>query len=308
MKCIIPKYSGFCFDVAETVKAAYSYTDGSTYMYGEIVNNPGIVNDLQSKGLKLVYDLDSIPQKDDLKVLIRAHGVPEATINDIARRGYKVIDMTCPKVKKVQMLAANASERGLDIILVGSPPDHPEVVGILGWAKTKIILVQNSDEAKAIIPNTVFTAKGVCLLAQTTHNREEYEEIKEYCATIIPNIEFHDTVCDATEKRQGEIRHLVKSCDGVIVVGGRMSSNVSKLYEIASEYCTNVQHVESAKELDLTKLNGVSRLIVVGGASTPGTSIDEIVLAVKDYCVVRKYPFDVQYLRDKISSADIEEL
>jgi len=305
MRCVIPKYSGFCFDVGATVKAAYSYTDGSTYMYGEIVNNPAIINDLQSKGLKLIHNLDDMPKKDGLKVLIRAHGVPEAVINDIIRRGYKVIDKTCPNVKRVQNIVAKASGRGLDVIIAGTP-NHPEVIGILGWSKTKTIIIQDLEQAKAIIPNTIFTPNGVCMVAQTTHNRKEYEEIKEYCATVIPNIEFHDTVCDATEKRQGEVRRLAKSCDGVIVAGGRISSNVTKLYEIASEYCRNVQHVESAKEVDLLKLDGVNSLMVVGGASTPDSSVDEIVAAVKKFCSVRNIPFEAEYLRDKAGSDNNE--
>jgi 4-hydroxy-3-methylbut-2-enyl diphosphate reductase len=290
MKCIVPKYSGFCFDVSVAVKAAYEHTDGATYMYGEVVNNPVVVNDLQSKGLTLVHDLDSIPKKPGLKVLVRAHGVPESTVKEIARRGYKLIDKTCPRVKRVHNIAINASDRGMDVILVGTP-NHPEINGILGWVKSNIILIQDLEQAKTIIPNTAFSKKGVCMVSQTTHNKKKYEEIYEYCAKIIPNIEFHDTVCDATSKRQSEIRYLATISDGFIVVGGKISSNVSKLYEIASEYCHNIQLAETVKDVDLTKLSSVETLVITGGASTPEISVNEIVAAVKNYCGARKIPF-----------------
>ncbi|MDR1539371.1 MAG: 4-hydroxy-3-methylbut-2-enyl diphosphate reductase [Clostridiales bacterium] len=291
MRCIVPKYSGFCFDVSVAVKTAYENTYGDTYMYGEVVNNPVVVKDLESKGLTLVHDLDSIPKKAGVKVLVRAHGVPESTVKEIARRGYKLIDKTCPRVKRVHNTVINASNRGMDVILVGTP-GHPEINGVLGWAKTKVVLIQDLEQAKAVIPSTIFTGKGVSMVAQTTHNKKKYEEIYAYCSSLIPNIEFHDTICDATAKRQSEIRYLARLSDGFIVVGGKASSNVSKLYEIASEHCKNIQQVETVKDVDLTRLSAVETLIVAGGASTPDVSVNEIVYAVKNYCASYKIPFE----------------
>lgn len=282
MKCIIPKYSGFCFGVSLAVDAAYENLDGHTYMLGEVVHNPSVVKDLQSKGLKLVNSIEEITETD-VNVLIRAHGVSEKVINELHKRGLGVIDKTCPKVKKVHDIVVDASRRGLDIIVVGTP-NHPEIVGTIGWSSTKTVLVYNLEDAKKIIPNTDFSRKGVCMVAQTTYNKRIYEEIYTYCSKIIPNIEFHNTICNATANRQYEIRELAKKSDAILVIGGKTSSNVTKLYEIASEYCHNTQHVETAEQIDVDKLANVDTLVIASGASTPEDSIQKAIQVVKGYC------------------------
>lgn len=282
MKCIIPKHSGFCFGVSLAVNAAYENLNEHTYMLGEVVHNPSVINDLQLKGLKLINSIDEISQKD-ASILIRAHGVPENVISELGQRNLGIIDKTCPKVKKVHDIVADASERGLDIIVVGTP-NHPEIVGTIGWSRTKTVLLHDISDAKRIIPDTKFSENGVCMVAQTTHNEKVYQEIYNYCTEFIPNIEFHNTICNATANRQNEIRELAKTCGAVIVVGGKTSSNVTKLYEIASEYCSNTQHVEAAAEIDVDRLKGVSTLVISTGASTPDDSIQSAIQVLQNYC------------------------
>lgn len=282
MKCIIPKHSGFCFGVSLAVNAAYENLNEHTYMLGEVVHNPSVINDLQSKGLKLVNSIDEISQKD-ANILIRAHGVPENVISELEQRDLGIIDKTCPKVKKVHDIVADDSKRGLDIIVVGTP-NHPEIVGTIGWGRTKTVLLHDINDAKRIIPDTKFSDNGVCMVVQTTHNEKVYKEIYNYCTEFVPNIEFHNTICNETSNRQNEIRELAKTCDAVIVVGGKTSSNVTKLYEIASEYCTNTQHVEAAIEIDVVRLKGVDTLVISTGASTPDDSIQSAIQVVQNYC------------------------
>ena len=283
MKYIIPQYSGFCFGVSLAVNAAYAYTDGSAFMYGEVVHNPTVVNDLQNKGLHLIHHLDEIQGVDRAKVLIRAHGVSKATVEAISSHGIEVIDKTCPRVKKIHHIVENASMRGLDAIIVGTPK-HPEVKGIIGWVQTKSVLLHTLEDAKRIIPHTNFSSCGVCMVSQTTHNQKKYEEIYAYCSSIIPNIEFHNTICNATANRQNEVRRLAHLVDGFIIVGGKTSSNVTKLYEIALETCSQTQHIETARELDLSKISGVNLLAIVGGASTPESSVRDVIERIWAYC------------------------
>lgn len=282
MKCIIPKYSGFCSGVSLAVRAAYENLDGRTFMLGEVVNNPSVVRDLTEKGLKLVHSTEEITQ-ENANVLIRAHGVPEKTLRQLSEKNLGIIDKTCPKVKHVHDIVAKASARGLDIIIVGTP-NHPEIIGTVGWSKTKTILLYNLEDAKKILPGTRFSEKGVCMVAQTTHNEKAYHEIYDYCTGLIPNIEFHNTICSATANRQNEIRELAKTCDTVLVVGGKTSSNVTKLYEIASEYCANTQHVETAADIDVSRLKGMESVVVSTGASTPDASIEDTIKMLQSYC------------------------
>ena len=263
-------------------------------MFGEVVHNPIVVKDLQKKGLLLVKDIGRIPDGDHVKVLVRAHGVSASTVTALSNRGFEIIDKTCPKVKEIHDIVAEASSRGLDMIVVGAP-DHPEIEGIVGWAKTKTVILHDIEEAKRIIPNEKFSENGVCMVSQTTHNKHKYEEIHEFCSSIIPNIEFHSTVCATTSNRQNEVRKLAEVADGFIIVGGKTSSNVMKLYEIASEYCEKTQHIESAEEIDFSKLTGVNTLVVTGGASTPDSSVDETIDAVRAYCTSRLISFEKAY-------------
>lgn len=282
MKCFIPKYSGFCFGVSLAVQAAYENINNHTYILGDIVHNPSVISDLKLKGLWFVDSIEDISE-ENAKVLIRAHGVPKKTIMELYQRGFEIIDKTCPRVKNVHEIVSDASNRGFDIIVVGTP-NHSEVIGIMGWSKTRTVLLHDMDDAKRIIPNTRFSEKGVCMVAQTTHNKKKYEEIYRYCASFIPNIEFNETICGSTADRQSEMRKLASKCDAVIVVGGKASSNVTKLHEIAAEYCSNTQHVETAAEIDIGALKGVENLVISSGASTPDNSIQEVIRLVSHYC------------------------
>jgi len=294
MTCYIPKHSGFCFGVDLAVKAAYENLNNYTYMYGEVVHNPSVIIDLKNKGLGLIESLDEVSQKKVDNVLIRAHGVPENIIIEARDKGLGVIDKTCPRVKKVHDIVANASNRGLDVIIVGTPK-HPEVVGIEGWVHTQTIVLRDVDDAERIIPKSTFPSVGVCLVAQTTHNKAKYEDVYAYCKSILPNIdiEFHDTICDATAVRQGEIRNLATTVDSVIVIGGKTSSNVTKLYEIASEYNNKAYHVESSVELDMSQLFDVSTILIASGASTPENSIAEVIEHLRQFCNGKNEEFEL---------------
>ncbi|MDR2712888.1 MAG: 4-hydroxy-3-methylbut-2-enyl diphosphate reductase [Clostridiales bacterium] len=284
MKCYIPKYSGFCFGVALAVEAAYDHIGNSTFMFGEVVHNPAVISDLAGKGLGLINSLDEIPKGEKANVLIRAHGVSADTINEIQNRSLGIIDKTCPRVKKVHDIVADASGRGLDIVIVGTP-NHPEVLGIAGWAGTRTVVVRDANDAEKIIPDRLFPNKGICLVAQTTQNEKKYEEVYRYCSGIFPYIEFNDTICDAAAVRQEEIRQLAKIVDCVIVIGGKASSNVTRLFEIASEYNSNTQHIESFAELDMTKIIDVKACLIASGTSTPEKSISQVVDHLKLFCL-----------------------
>jgi len=299
MKCYIPEHSGFCIGVALAVEAAYENINKSTYMFGEVVHNPSVISDLKNKGLKLVDSLDEIPEKCEASILIRAHGVSENIISEAKENGYIIIDKTCPRVKRVHDIAVDASSRGLDIIIVGTP-NHPEVSGIVGWARTQTIVLRDVDDAKKTVPNTRFSEKGVCMVAQTTYNKAKYKEVYEYCSGVLSYVEFNDTICDATAIRQEEIRRLATMVDSVIVVGGKASSNVTKLYEIASEYNNNTHHIESAIELYTADFTQIDTVLIASGASTPEDSIREIIEYFRSFCLKNNREFEVVELKQCI--------
>ncbi|HCC07217.1 MAG TPA: 4-hydroxy-3-methylbut-2-enyl diphosphate reductase [Clostridiales bacterium] len=285
MKFYVSKYCGFCFGVSLAVKAAYDNLGGSKklLMYGDVVHNHVVIQDLESAGAKVIDDISEIDEYDSAKVLIRAHGVSRKEIFDLRRKNIEVIDKTCPKVKKVHDIVEAASEKGLDILIVGNS-NHPEIVGIVGWSSTKVVVIKDLEDAKDKIPATKFSENGVCIVVQTTFNSKNLEGIYEYCNQHIPNIEFHNTICNATANRQDEIRELAQKVEFVIIVGGKTSSNSIKLYEIASDYCNYTQHIETEDEIDFSIVDKVSSITLSSGSSTPDSSINATVAAIQEYC------------------------
>jgi 4-hydroxy-3-methylbut-2-enyl diphosphate reductase len=284
MNIIIPKHSGFCYGVRKAVNAAYALVrEGSGYMYGEVVHNPVVITDLQQKGLRLVHGPEEIPRDAaGAKILIRAHGVPASVLREINARGLTAVDMTCPHVKKIHAVVAYASARGLDVIVCGTP-GHPETEGTLSRVTTRAILIQDLEDARRLIPGVSFPSQGVCLVAQTTYNYQAYQEIHGFLANGCDNMPFlepHDTICHATAHRQKEIGELAKTACVCIIVGGKTSSNVTGLYEIAKEHCPRTQHIESAAQLDYELLDGAQSIVIAGGASTPKTSVQEVANAI----------------------------
>ena len=206
-----------------------------------------------------------------------------------------IIDNTCPRVQRVHELVRSASNRGMDIIIVGNA-NHPEVVGTIGWITTDVIVIKSIEEATHIIPQRTFSQNGVCMVAQTTYNKERYEEIYRYCLQFITNIEVHYTICDATLERQNEIRLLSQNADGVIIIGGKTSSNVNKLFTIASERCNYVQLIERSDEIDYTKIISLKKVIVASGASTPDWIIEEVINKLEEKCDEAKTDFSLTRL------------
>jgi 4-hydroxy-3-methylbut-2-enyl diphosphate reductase len=292
MKCFILKESGFCLGVKNAVDAAYDHADGNTYMYGEVVHNPAVIRELAEKGLPLINSLDEIVGKKKATVLIRAHGAAAAEITDINDRGFSVLDKTCPKVKKIHEIVTAASEKGMKIVVVGRPK-HPEVEGIVGWASGDALVVKDLNDAQIKIKREEIPAAGICVVSQTTYSREKYHEIYEYLEKETRVAEFHDTICSVTAKRQEEARELAKRVECFIVVGGKNSSNVTKLFETAAEYCSTAQHIETAEELDFSAWQGIGTVAVVGGTSTPEKSVYNVVKKIKDYSKQRSLPFEL---------------
>jgi 4-hydroxy-3-methylbut-2-enyl diphosphate reductase len=283
---VIPKHSGFCYGVKRSVQVAFALArEGNAYMYGEVVHNPTVIRTLQKNGLALIHDLSQLPADTPpgTKILLRAHGVPLNAAEEITARKFTTVDMTCPHVKKIHVLAARASARGMDVIVCGTP-NHPEVAGIVSRVTTQVLVVRDAEEARELFPAHSFSPQGVTLVAQTTHNHKNYSDVHAFLLNECPRIskiEAHDTVCEATVMRQNEIRTLAQQADVCIIVGGKNSSNVTKLYEIARECCVHAYHVESADGLDVIDfalLKDARNIMLAGGASTP----DEDVLAVRE--------------------------
>lgn len=291
MKCYISKYSGFCFGVSMAVKSAYENIGENLCILGDVVHNPVVITDLKNKGAKIINELNEISNSDK-KVLIRAHGVPKRVIDLLTKRNVEIIDKTCPKVKKVHEIVQDASARGLDVIIVGNPK-HPEIIGTSGWSHSDPIIIEDIEWAEKIIPQAKISSKGVCMVAQTTYNVKSYNEIYQYCSALMNKIEFHNTICNDTVDRQQEVRELAQKVDCVVIIGGKASSNSTKLYAIAREYCKNTQYIETESEINLSGIQNSSSIAICSGASTPQSSINATIESIKTYCKEHNMYFEL---------------
>ncbi|HAS92958.1 MAG TPA: bifunctional 4-hydroxy-3-methylbut-2-enyl diphosphate reductase/30S ribosomal protein S1 [Sedimentibacter sp.] len=272
MKIIVSEYNGFCGGVkAAVLKADKILTDEKKlYCYGEIIHNKDVVEKLKNKGMVIV---DDIPENKDAKFLIRSHGVGKNIYDRLEEKNIEVIDATCVKVKKIHKIVEEFKNKDYNIIIVGDE-NHPEVQGISGWCNYEAVIIKSPEELKNIIEPT----KKYCLVCQTTFNLNTFEEIlKTIEINNYSNIIVHNTICDATKKRQEACIALASKCDIMLIVGGKNSSNTKKLYELSKELCENTFLIQNYKEIPYNYIDKNSIVGVSAGASAPDWIIEEVI-------------------------------
>ena len=272
MKIIVSEYNGFCGGVkAAVLKADKILTDEKKlYCYGEIIHNKDVVEKLKNKGMVIV---DDIPENKDAKFLIRSHGVGKNIYDRLEEKNIEVIDATCVKVKKIHKIVEEFKNKDYNIIIVGDE-NHPEVQGISGWCNYEAVIIKSPEELKNIIEPT----KKYCLVCQTTINLNTFEEIlKTIEINNYSNIIVHNTICDATRKRQEACIALASKCDIMLIVGGKNSSNTKKLYELSKELCENTFLIQNYKEIPYNYIDKNSIVGVSAGASAPDWIIEEVI-------------------------------
>ncbi|MDR3090708.1 MAG: 4-hydroxy-3-methylbut-2-enyl diphosphate reductase [Clostridiales bacterium] len=280
MQCVIPEETGFCYGVRLAVAAAREHQP--CFLYGEIVNNPVIMGDLTAGGCKILHSPDELPEKCENPVVIRAHGVPKAVTDALSARGARLIDKTCPHVKKIHRIM---EETDGDFIIIGKER-HPEVRGIFGRGQGRKLIVGNLGEARALLPEKAaagFGSRGAVLVAQTTFERETFGEIAAFAQKILPRLRVFETICDATALRRRKVAELAAKADFCVIVGGPESSNTRKLYETAKARAKSAL-ISRAEELDTDALKNAETVLIAGGTSTPAESVLETAEALRAYC------------------------
>jgi len=270
LQIIIAKIAGFCSGVNRAVNClleeAKKSGEGSTL--GPIVHNEEVVEYLQQNHISAVNNAEEVRGS---YLAIRTHGVAPKVFNDISKReDLRVIDLTCPRVKKVQEIAADSAGKGLAVIIFGNRA-HPEVEGLLGWAGDDAVVISSLEELKELKVNTPSV-----LIAQTTGNPNIYREIQKEYKKKDPKGQIYDTLCPETELRQKEVIELAQRVEALLVVGSESSANTKTLYDSCRQLKPSCR-VTSAEELDLGFIRQHRVIGVTAGASTPPWTIKEVV-------------------------------
>ena len=256
----------------EMVLDAPNKHENPIFTHGPLIHNPQVLSLLEEKGVSIIND---IPDQGSGTILIRAHGVPPEAKSNLKKAGFKVIDATCPRVIKVQTIIHKHAKQGYASIIIGDK-DHPEVVGLLGYAGDKRYVV-DSFEGLDSLPQF----DRAIIVAQTTQNKIFFDKVKKWAAHRFPHYKVFDTICDSTARRQHEVQRLAEAVDTVIVVGGHNSGNTRRLAEIATQTGKPTYHIETESELDLEALAPARHIGITAGASTPNWTIKRIYRALE---------------------------
>ena len=293
MEIILSKNAGFCPGVRRADVEIRRLIDNKgedelIFTLGKLIHNDSYVNELEKSGVRAIQleDLHGIlSQNQDKKIslVIRTHGVPldvENQLNDLIKDHprLKIVDMTCPSVKKIHKIAQRESGEGRFFILFGSKT-HPESLGIISYAKGDKAIITGIDELEKLN----FQGKTPILCAQTTQNLLQFIQIKNFLKKLYTNAIFFDTICSVTENRQYEAIEIAKKSDAMIVIGGRDSSNTQKLYALCKEVCPQTLCIETAAELSTDFPDSAKCAGITAGASTPDGIILEVFKAMENF-------------------------
>ncbi len=259
----IAKRTGFCYGVREAVDRAKEAADAGkmTHTLGQVVHNEGVVASLNARGVVPIRDLEEA--RAGSTVVIRAHGVTPSVRESASSRGLDVIDGTCSWVIAEQRELQKLVEDGYTIVLLGTP-NHPEVIGLLGFAPDAIVVDDEEDWDR--IPRR----KRMALITQSTQPPWKFERLAARMIHLAHELKIVNTVCPVTIRRQEDTVETAREVDFMVVVGGRSSANTKELTRLCEIVGTPVMQIEHARDLTDAAAFGEARLVgVTGGTSTP---------------------------------------
>lgn len=275
----LAKNAGFCFGVKRAVDEALKIQkeyDKKIYTLGPLIHNHDVVKFLEANNI-FAIDISKVDtlNKGDV-IVIRSHGVGKDTIKHLEDKELIVKNATCPFVTKIQKKVEKFSDEGYGIIILGDK-DHPEVIGINGWCHDDAIITKDGS-----VPNEL--PYKVCAVSQTTEKKQNWDKTLENLSQKNVEFEAFNTICLATDERQKSADELSKEVDVMIVVGGKHSSNTTKLYQICKANCENTIHIENSSELTDEFINNknYNKIGITAGASTPDWIIREVFKIMQD--------------------------
>ena len=267
MKTIIAKNIGFC----SGVKRAIALTETSlkkgpmpVQFLGELVHNENVLDYFLKKGVRFTK---KITKAKGGTLIIQAHGRPPLP----PLKGITIKDATCPLVKRVQMAANSFYQQGYQVIILGDA-NHSEVIGIKGHTGNTALVIKDEKEALKLP-----FIKKAALVSQTTQNQETFKKTLKALKNKSKNLSWSNTICPEVVARQKEIKTILENCDGVLIIGSKLSANTKRLAEKAKELNKKTFWINSLKELKSQMAQvKCKKLGVISGTSTPDWEINKI--------------------------------
>ena len=272
MKVYLGVPRGFCAGVVraiDLVELALDKYGPPVYVKHQIVHNPHVVQEMESKGAITVEHVEDIPEGS--RVVFSAHGSPPEDFKKAQKRNLNVIDATCPLVIKVHNEAKKYDKDGRNLILVGHE-GHQEVKGTMGQTEMALI----DDRVDYNMPNWD-PDTPITVLTQTTLSVDDTRRVIDDIGVNFKDIIVRNDLCYATTNRQNAVKEISEFVELFLVVGAENSSNCNRLREVAASKGVNSYLINSLKDLKSEWLAGVSNVGITSGASTPDNLVHEII-------------------------------
>lgn len=271
MKAFLAKNAGFCsgvkraFQIAETSLTE----DGKWYSLGPLVHNDLVIEYFHNKGLKKVEKIEDIIE-DNCGVVIRSHGVAPEIIKFAEAKNFTVKDATCILVKRVHDIVVELLKEDYSIVIFGAN-SHPEVQGIMGWCENKATVIESVEDV-----NHYPTQKKIGLVSQTTKDEKDFFAVANALLSKTRELRVFNTICSATRQRQEAARELAKQVDLMLVIGDKKSSNTTTLYNECVGTGVKTYLIQTVSDIEDKWLEGISKVGITAGASTPDWIIKEV--------------------------------
>ena len=284
MKIKLSKYCDFCFGVKRAVRLieeALRKTKEPLYSLGPFIHNPRVVEQFSKKGLKTVSSLRSIKEG---VLVIRSHGISPDVVEKVKASGIKLLDATCPNVKRSQKVAGELLRRNYKVIIVGDKA-HPEVKSLVGATGGRAFVVNRPQALK----NLRLNAAKVGVVVQTTQSKSKYLKIlTRLLENNFSEIKIYNTICEDTLCRQEEASKIARNVEIMLVLGGKMSANSRRLAEISRAGGTPTYHIESGSQIKAGWLRGRTCVGIASGASTPKWIVDDAIKRISEVKLKKK--------------------
>lgn len=271
----LSKKTGFCFGVKRAVSMAEKAIRRGCNIYslGSLIHNSSVVNELERKGLKIITDLGKAA--GGATIVISSHGISPVIKNAIRRKGFGIIDTTCPFVLKAQKIARRLRKK-CDHVVIAGDAEHPEVKALVDFVPRGVRTTVVKDAA-AVAKLNIKRSDMVSVLSQTTQSTKRFAGIVRALSGLGPRtLTVFNTICKDAEHRQGLVRDLAGEVDVMLVVGGKNSANTKRLFEVSKKLLKRSYLVEGYAEVDRRWFRRHDKIGIASGASTPSTAVLEV--------------------------------
>lgn len=278
------KSAGFCYGVKKAVETAKKLKadnpDKDIYILGALIHNSQVIAELETLG---IHTVDVLPKNPDNAIcIIRTHGEAPEVIDEIKSRGFEVVDLTCPDVKKVQLKGVDMAKDGFNVVIVGKE-NHPEVAAIKAnilKISNEVYVINSLDDVEKYAE--ILKNKKIGVVIQTTQPLSHVQPIISKLTDLTKELKIENTICPSTKNRQNEASELAKNSDLMVVIGSKTSANTTHLAHLCSEI-TKTIHIETEDEIDnyMDLIKNSNTISVTAGASTPKSLIDNVLLKIE---------------------------